>query len=85
MFLGDDKMIRKSTILIVILALAFTMVGCRKKPAPASPPPSTPPKTEVKTQAQYEAQAKRDINSTNMQAELEKIEKDVQKESGGAF
>jgi predicted small lipoprotein YifL len=84
MFLGDGKMIRKLTVLVVILALAVSMAGCRKKSTPP-PPPSTPQKTEVKTQAQYEAQAKKDINSTNMQAELEKIEKDVQKETGRAF
>jgi len=78
-------MFRKLTTVIVILALTLTTFGCRKKPAPPSPASvvtSTTAKTEVKTQAEYDAQAKKDINTANMKTELDKIEKDVEKESG---
>ncbi len=70
----------KLITLIVVFVLAVTSAGCRKKPA--ATPPAEPNKTEAKTQADYDAQAKKDINSTNMQAELETLEKDIEKESG---
>ena len=73
-------MLRKLTALTVIFILTVTVFGCRKKPAPSTPP--EPNKTEVKTLADFNAQATKDINSANMQAELEKLEKDIEKESG---
>lgn len=70
----------KLITLIVVFVLIVTSAGCRKKPA--APAPAEPNKTEAKTQADYDAQAKKDINSTNMQDELQKLEKDIEKETG---
>jgi hypothetical protein len=73
---------RKLTAVVVIAALAVAGAGCRKKPAqPAQPKP----KTEVKSQVEYDSQAKKDINSENMQAEFDKIEKEVQQERSRGF
>jgi predicted small lipoprotein YifL len=74
------RMSRKLTAVVVIAALIVAGAGCRKKPAQAPPP-----KTEVKSQAEYDSQAKKDINSENMQAELDRIEKDVRQERSGGF
>jgi nitrous oxide reductase accessory protein NosL len=71
----------KLITLIFVFILVVTSAGCRKK-AETTPPPAEPNKTQAKTQADYDAQAKKDINSVNMQAELEKLEKDIDKEAG---
>jgi PBP1b-binding outer membrane lipoprotein LpoB len=70
----------KLITLIIVFILIVTSVGCRKKAE--TTPPAEPNKTQTKTQADYDAQAKKDINSVNMQAELEKLEKDIDKETG---
>jgi len=68
-------------IAVAVLTLAIVMVsGCRKKPAQTETP-----ETEVKSQADYNEMAERDINSENMQAELDKLEKEIQQESTGGF
>jgi hypothetical protein len=79
-FVEVTRMSRKLTV-VVIVALAVAGAGCRKKPArqPA------PPKTEVKSQVDYNSQANKDINSENMQAEFDKIQKDVQQERSGGL
>ena len=79
-FVEVTSMSRKLTVAVVIVALAFTGAGCRKKPAQPAPP-----KIEVKSQVEYDSQAMKDINSQNMQAELDRIEKDVQQERRGGF
>jgi len=80
---------RKLIAVVVIVTLTVAGFGCRKKPqgsAPqASEPPAQPQKVEVKTQAEYNEMAKKEITSENMQAELDKIEKEVQQESGGGL
>ena len=81
-------MLRKLIAVAVIVVVAVTGVGCKKTPAstPAQAPDKTAPqKTEVKSQAEYDANAKKDITSENMQAELDKIEKEVQQEGKGGF
>jgi multidrug efflux pump subunit AcrB len=70
-------MLRKLIAVVVIMALAVAWFGCRKTPAK-----SAPQKTAVKNQAEYDTQAKKEIDSNNMQAELDKVEKEVQQESG---
>jgi len=70
-------------ILIAVFVLTLVIVaglGCRKKPAPAETT-----RTEVKSQAEFNEMAEKDINSENMQAELDKLEKEIQQESAGGF
>ena len=65
-------------------------------PAPSQPAsPQTQPagqgemqnidvnKPEVKSQAEFDAQAKKEIDSSNMKAELDRLEKEIQQETGG--
>jgi hypothetical protein len=73
-------MLRKLTAVVVLTLLIAAVSGCRKKPAQAEKP-----KTEIKSQADYNEMAKRDINSENMQAELVKLEEEIQKENAGGF
>jgi hypothetical protein len=69
-------MLRK-LIIIVVLTLATVFVSsCRKKPAQTETSG-----TEVKSQADYNEMAKKDVNSENMKAELDKLEKEIQRES----
>ena len=63
-----------STLVIVLVS------GCRKKTAQTEKP-----ETEVKSQAEYNEMAKKDVNSENMQAELDKLEKEIQQESPGGL
>ena len=75
-------MLRKLIAVVVITLVIVAVWGCRKKPAQTQ---TEIPKTEVKSQAEYNEMAKKEITSENMQAELDKIEKEVQKESSGGF
>jgi len=87
-------MLRKLIAVVVIAVVAVAGFGCKKTPAktptktPAEAPAKTPAesapqKIEVKSQAEYDAKAKKDITSENMQAELDKVEKEIQQESKG--
>lgn len=68
-------------IVVFILTLATVIIpGCKKNPSQTETP-----ETEVKSQADYNEMAKKDINSENMQAELDKLEKEIQQESSGGF
>jgi uncharacterized protein HemX len=73
-------MLQKLIAVVAVVALAVAGYGCRKKPAQG-----TTQKTEVKSQAEYDAQAKKEIDSNNMQPELDKIEKEMQQERSGGF
>lgn len=70
-------MLRKLVAVVVIMVLAVAGFGCRK-----APPKDAPQKKEVKSQAEYDAKAKQEIDSNNMKAELDKIEKEIRQESG---
>ena len=70
----------KLLTLIVVFILAFTSFGCKKKTE--TPPVAEPNKTQSAPVVDYNDRAKKDINSVNMQAELEKLEKEIEKESG---
>jgi peptidoglycan hydrolase CwlO-like protein len=72
-------MLRKLIIVVLTLATVFAS-GCRKKPAQTEKP-----ETEVKSQAEYNEMAKKDVNSENMQAELDKLEKEIQQESNSGL
>jgi hypothetical protein len=73
-------MLRKLIAVVAIVALSLTILSCRKKPAQSSPQ-----KTEVRSQAEYNETAKKEIDANNMQAELDKIEKEMQQEKGRGF
>jgi len=82
-------MFRKLVAINVIILLCVAFSGCRKKTEPSpqtatatSTSTSTVTKIQVKTQAEYDAQAKKDINTANMKNQLDKIESDIEKESG---
>jgi len=62
---------RKLYIIFVIVMLScLVTTGCKKK--------SSETETEqVKTTAEYEAEAEQEIDSSNMDAELERIEKEL--------
>jgi len=83
------------TVIIIFVLTAFGF-GCKKKSAPApvepnapaTPPPAakvTAPKAKVETQADFNEAAKKQITPENMQAELDKIEKEIQQERPGSF
>jgi len=73
-------MLQKLVAVVTVVVLALAGFGCRK-----APPEDAPQKTEVKNQAEYDAQAKKGIDSNNMQAELDKIEEQMQQESRRGF
>ena len=62
---------RKVYIVFVIVVLGcFVITGCKEKSSDTEV-------EEVKTTAEYEAEADQEIDSSNMAAELERIEKEV--------
>ena len=66
---------------IVIVTLIVAGFGCKKKAiSPEESNQATAPETEVKSQAEYNEMAKKQITKENMQAELDKVEKEVQQE-----
>jgi Tfp pilus assembly protein PilO len=77
-------MLRKLIVVVVIAVVAVAGFGCKKTPA-KTPAKNAPQKTEVKSQAEYDAKAKKEITSKNIQAELDKIEKEIQQEDRGGF
>lgn len=71
----------KFITVVVAVILVIAGFGCKKKPAqPVEPNQPAAPKTEVKTQAEYNEMAKKQITKDNMQAELDKVQKEVQQE-----
>jgi hypothetical protein len=79
--LGDKKMSGKLITFVVIVTLVVAGFSCKKKSVtPAESNQPTAPKTEVKSQAEYNEMAKKQITKDNMQAELDKVEKEVQQE-----
>ena len=64
-------MLRNMLIVICTAAmLAFTTAGCKKSEEPV----------EVKTAEQYKQEADKEITEENMEAELEKIEEELNAE-----
>ncbi len=65
---------RKLYIIFVIVVLScLVTTGCKKKSSDTEA-------EQVKTTAEYEAEAEQEIDSSNMDAELERIEKEVDAE-----
>ena len=50
------------------ILLSFVIIGCKKK---------TQEPVQIKTEAEYQAEAEKEITDENMEAELDKLEKDV--------
>ncbi len=74
-------MFGKLITVVVVVMLIIAGFGCKKKSVPpAESNQPTAPKTEVKTQAEYNEMARKQITKDNMQAELDKVEKEVQQE-----
>lgn len=70
-------MLRKMLVIVAVVSIvAFCLSGCKK-----SPSETEPNEPVVKTMAEYEAEAEKEITEENMDAELEKIEKELQKET----
>ena len=62
---------RKLYIIFVIVVLTcLATTGCKKKSSDTEA-------EQVKTTAEYEAEAEEEIDSSNMDAELERIEKEL--------
>jgi hypothetical protein len=85
-------MYRKLIAVVVVVMLAMAGFGCRKKPAQTAPPASpsqtvqqAPSQTPAKSPADFNEAAKKEITTDNMQTELDKIEKDIQREGGGGM
>jgi hypothetical protein len=85
-------MYRKLIAVVVVVILAMAGFGCRKKPAQTVPPETqtktpqqVPSQTPAKSPVDYNEAAKKEITTENMQTELDNIEKDVQREGGGAM
>lgn len=69
-------MLRKILVIIAITAISVScLTGCKKAPSEAEPEQEV-----LKTMAEYETEAKEQINKENMAEELEKIEKELEKE-----
>jgi len=85
-------MFQKLIAVLVIVMLAAFGISCRKKSA-QTPQPETPSQTAQQAPAKIPAPspvdfneaAKKEITSENMQTELDKLEKDIQREGGGAL
>ena len=73
-------MLRKVIAVIVLTLTIVVTSGCKKEPAQTDTS-----QTEVKSQADYNEMAEKDINSENMQAELDKLEKEIEQEETGGF
>ena len=79
-------------LILVSAALAFSLSACDKKPK-SEPQSTTPPAAttvsqlaasnalrddEIATEEDFEDEAEREINLANLEAELEKLEKEIQ-------
>jgi len=72
-------MLRKVLVVVALAAtIVFSASGCKKR----STEPNTPDEPEVKTMAEYETEAKKEITKENMDEELEKLEKEIEQEIG---
>ncbi|MFC1739817.1 hypothetical protein ACFL1G_12335 [Planctomycetota bacterium] len=67
-------MFKNILIIMAILFICFgTLTGCKKKSEPSA-------EDVVKTAEEYKAQAEEEITAENMEAELEKLEKEINTE-----
>ena len=70
-------MLRKTFMIVTIALLAsLGLTGCKK----SSDESDTPKPPEVKTTQDYTTEAEKQITGENMEAELEKLEKEIEKD-----
>lgn len=70
-------MLRRILIIVAVGVISvLCLSGCRK----SSSETEAEQQEVVKTMAEYEAEAKKEISRENIDAELEKIEKELEKE-----
>lgn len=63
-------MFRKVLLFLVVIGCVLCYSGCKKDS----------PDVEVKSAAEYKAEAEKEIDSSNMMSELDKIENEVEAE-----
>ncbi|MBN1123836.1 MAG: hypothetical protein JXA82_02435 [Sedimentisphaerales bacterium] len=68
-------MIRWLILILMIAALFCTVAGCSKQD-----PVSDESEVTVKTEAEYKAEAEQQITEENMDAELDKLEQEIETE-----
>ncbi|MHC4474836.1 MAG: hypothetical protein ACYTEL_04280 [Planctomycetota bacterium] len=74
-------MLRRILVIAVTAAIiGFGLAGCKKSPGPTDAEPNAA-EPEPKTKAEYEAEAEKEITKENMQAELEKMEAEIEREA----
>jgi hypothetical protein len=70
-------MLRKACLIVALTTLmALGLTGCKK----SSEESDTTKPPEVKTAQDYNSEAEKEITKENMDAELEKLEKEVEKD-----
>ena len=70
-------MLRKAFLIVAIVALTgLALIGCKKSPDDSDT--TKPP--EVKTTQDYNTEAENQITRENMDAELDKLEKEIEKD-----
>jgi len=71
-----EKMLRKILIILAVASIGvFCLNGCKKRAGE-----SESGEVVVKSMAEYEAEAKKEITPENMDAELDKLEKSVDRD-----
>lgn len=70
-------MFLRIVVVILLAASAAMLPGCKK-----SGTGTVSRDTAVKSEAEYEVQAQKDINETNMESALNKLETEVEKDTG---
>jgi hypothetical protein len=84
-WLRGNKMLRTILIIAALPAIiALGVSGCKKSPDQTGTQTEVegePNESTAKTLAEYEAEAEKEITAENMQAELEKLEKEINRES----
>jgi len=73
-------MLRKVLIIVAVVAMvAFYASGCKKSPDESGSSPDREVEAP-KSIAEYEAEAEKEITEENMLAELEKLEKEIERD-----
>ncbi len=74
-------MLRKSLLIVTVVALlALAASGCKKQSEPAPSPPAEPAQptaAQPKTLRQYRAEAEKQIKPENLEDELARLEKEI--------
>jgi hypothetical protein len=85
-WLRGNKMLRTILIIAGLAIIGLGVSGCKKSPDQTGTRTEgevagEPNESAAKTLAEYEAEAEKEITAENMQAELEKLEAEINRES----